>query len=443
VADTHQGPRVGALPGPRARDIVARDKESVSPSYTRPYPLAVDHARGVWVWDTDDNRFLDMTAGIAVCSTGHSHPRVVEAIRRQAEKFIHMAGTDFYYEVEVALAEALCRIAPGASRKRVFFANSGTEAVECAIKLARHATGRPGIIAFYGAFHGRTMGSLSLTASKSVQRGTFSPLLPMVSHVPYGNCHQCVYRLKHPECGLACVEAIERTLLTQHTPPSEIGAIFVEPIQGEGGYVVPPPDWLPAIRALCDKHGFLMVADEIQSGMGRTGRMWAVDHAGVVPDMILTAKGIASGMPLGACIARHDLMDWPPGSHGSTFGGNPISCAAGLATLELLEGGLIENAATVGRTLRAALDETAKGSPAVGHVSGLGLMLGVQIVSPETGRPDGTRRDRIVSDCFEHGLLVLGCGPAGVRFCPALMVTGDEALKAVEIFAQALSRNAT
>jgi 4-aminobutyrate aminotransferase len=385
-----------------------------------------------------------MTAGIAVCATGHSHPRVAEAIREQTAKFIHMAGTDFYYEVEVRLAEELSRLTPGGIRRRVFFTNSGTEAVECAIKLVRHRTRRPGIIAFYGAFHGRSLGALSLTASKAVQREGFQPLLPGVVHVPYGNCMACVYRMTFPQCELHCVKAIEETVLAHHTSPRDIAAVFVEPVQGEGGYVVPPPGWLMAIRRFCDRHGILLVIDEIHSGMGRTGRFWACEQFDVVPDIMLVAKGIASGLPLGACIAPADLMDWGPGTHGSTFGGNPVACAAALATIDVIrEENLLANAARVGTTLLAALEGAVRKFPALSHASGIGLMTAIHVrAEDEKKHPSGSLRDALVRAAFDRGLLLLGCGRLGIRFSPALVATEEEALLAVEILEDALRAEA-
>jgi 4-aminobutyrate aminotransferase len=425
---------VTSLPGPRASAVVARDNQVVSPSYTRDYELVVDHAQGVWLWDVDGNKFLDMTAGIAVCATGHSHPRVVEAVRRQSEKFLHMAGTDFYYEVEVRLAEELARLTPGGIPRKVFFTNSGTEAVECAIKLVRHKTRRPGIIAFYGAFHGRSLGALSLTASKAIQREGFQPLLSGVSHVPYGNCAACVYRMTYPECELHCVKAIEETVLRHLTSPRDIAAVFVEPVQGEGGYVVPPPGWLQAIRRFCDAHDIVLVVDEIQSGMGRTGKFWACEHFDVVPDILLTAKGIASGLPLGACIAKSEIMKWGPGSHGSTFGGNPVACAAALATIEVIhEEGLMENSARVGKALFEALSGAVSRFPQLSHASGIGLMAAVHL------KPEHERlRNLLVKAAFQRGLLILGCGRLGVRLSPALVATEEEARLAVALLEDAL-----
>ncbi|MEP0841918.1 MAG: acetyl ornithine aminotransferase family protein [Phycisphaerae bacterium] len=392
-------------PGPAALAAVARDHKVTSPSYTRPYPLVVRRACGSVVEDVDANRFLDFTAGIAVCSTGHCHPHVVRAIERQARQLIHICGSDFYYESMIALAEKLVEIAPGPDTKRVLFTNSGAESVEAAIKLSRHHTQRKMIIAFHGAFHGRTMGALSLTSSKARQKSRFGPLVPMVEHVPYGQ-----------------VEPIRETIFKRICAPEEVAAIFVEPLQGEGGYIVPPADFLPGLRALCDEHGILLVLDEIQSGMGRTGRMFCCEHVGVVPDILLLAKGIASGMPLGAVVAREAIMDWPPGAQGSTFGGNPVSCAAALATIELLERELIANAAGLYETAMSGLQELCARLPALASPRGLGLMLAVDVVNPDTGEPDPRLRDRVVEEGFARGLLLLGCGETAIRITPPLCI---------------------
>jgi 4-aminobutyrate aminotransferase len=401
----------------------------------------MDHGAGCVVWDVDGNAYLDFTAGIAVCATGHSHPDVVAAITEQVGKFLHMSGTDFYYPQQVELAERLAEVTPGDEPKRVFFTNSGTESVEGAIKLARYATGRPRIVAFTGAFHGRTLGSLSLTASKVIHRRSFGPLLPGVSHVPYGYCYRCPYNLTYPECDIACVEEIERTLFSREVPPDEVAAIFLEPIQGEGGYIVPPDGWLQRLRGLCDRHGILLVVDEVQSGMGRTGKWFAVDHWSVVPDIICLAKGIASGLPLGAIVAPRDLMDWPPGAHASTFGGNPVSCVAALKTIELLANGLIKNAAEQGAYMIRRLRQMADRYSVIGDVRGLGLMLGVELVEDvETRKPAHSLRDRVVEACYQQGLLVLGAGFNVLRFMPPLVVDRPQVDKALEIFEAALAQ---
>jgi 4-aminobutyrate aminotransferase len=409
------------LPGPKARALLERDNRFVSPSYTRVYPLVCARGSGTVIEDVDGNRFLDFTAGIAVTSTGHCHPEVVAAIQDQAAKLIHMSGTDFYYEPQIDLAERLCKLAPGATPKRVFFTNSGAEALEAALKLARWHTGRPRAIAFFGAFHGRTYGAMSLSGSKVVHRRGFAPLVPDIHHVPFPRgCQDCVGA---DDC--ACVRAIEETVLRRTAPPDEVAAIFVEPIQGEGGYHVPPPGFLPALRGLCDRHGILLVTDEVQSGMGRTGKLWAVEHWGVEPDILCTAKGIASGMPLGAIVARQDVMDWPPGSHASTFGGNPVSCRAALATFDLLERGYIANAAARGKELREGLLKLKAEFSFAGDVRGRGLMMAIDIIRGGPGRPvpNPELRDALVQEAFRHGLLLLGCGESAIRFCPPLCIT--------------------
>ena len=421
------------LPGPRAKAMISVDEQYTSPSYTRGYPLAVDHGEGAVIVDVDGNRFLDFTAGIAVCSTGHCHPRVVAAIQEQAEKLLHMSGTDFYYGPQSTLARRLAQIAPGDSAKRVFFTNSGAEAVEAAFKLARFHTGRPRMVAFTGAFHGRTMGALSLTGSKSIQRRGFAPLVPEVTHIDYANPY------RHGE---HCVERSLEQLksLFKHTlPPEEVAAIFVEPIQGEGGYIVPPVEFHRELRSIADQHGILLVADEVQAGMGRTGRMFAMEHFDVVADIVCLAKGIATGMPLGAIVAREEIMNWPPGSHASTFGGNPVSCVAALETIDLLEEGLVENAREVGAYLQRKLRGLIDKHTIIGDVRGLGLMIGVELVRDRTTKERAaSERDAIVDAAFYKGLLLLGCGENTVRFCPPLVITREQADAAVAIFDEVL-----
>ena len=411
------------LPGPKAADLIARDARAMSPSFTRAYPFVMDRGEGCWVTDVDGNRFLDFTAGIAVVSTGHSHPRVVAAIEEQARRFLHMSGTDFYYRSEIELAERLeAKILPGTPAK-VFFTNSGAEAIEGAMKLARFTTGRPSYVAFIGGFHGRTFGALSLTASKASQRRGFAPLLSSVFHAPY----------PAPSRNISTDDSLKRIeeLFATVAPPESVAAVFVEPIQGEGGYLVPPDDFLPRLRELTKKHGILLVVDEVQSGMGRTGKFLAVEHTGVEPDVVCLAKGIASGLPLGAFIARAEQMSWPPGSHGSTFGGNPVACAAGLATLDLIEEGLMENASRVGAVLQEGLREIATDHQDVSDVRGRGLMLAVELKTPELA-------NRLVQAAFERGLLLLTAGTRAVRISPPLVLTEDEAATGLEIIASAL-----
>ncbi len=433
---------VTELPGPRARKVLEKDKEFVSPSYTRVYPLVVKRAKGVWVEDVDSNLFLDFNSGIAVCNTGHCHPRVVEAIQRQAEQLIHMSGSDFYYEAQSSLAARLAEITPGSKEKKVFFGNSGAEAIEAALKLARYHTRRPLVLAFLGAFHGRTMGALSLTASKSIFEKGFSPLLPGVTHVPYPYCYRCPYHhQEYPGCSVACVDWIREDLFKRSIPGEEVAAIFVEPIQGEGGYVVPPLEFHQKLFNLAREFGILLVADEVQSGMGRTGKMMAIEHWNVVPDIFALAKGIASGMPLGAMVSQSGVMTWVRGSHASTFGGNPISCQAALTTIDLLEEGLMENAARMGGYLLTGLKGLQKRFPVLGDVRGKGLMIGIEIVKDPVTKEKGVEeRNRIVQACFEKGLLILGCGENVIRLSPPLIITRREADLALTILEEVLTK---
>ncbi len=432
---------VTEVPGPKARALVSRNEKIVCPSLPRAYPLAVERAHGVMVQDVDGNRFLDCAAGIAVCSTGHCHPRVVEAIQQQAEHLLHICAADFYDPLYTSLAERLSRLAPGDSPKRVFLGNSGAEAIEAAFKVVRHHTGRSRVLAFFGAFHGRTMGAVSLTASKPVYHAGFGPLVPGITHVPYAYCYRCAYNLTYPDCDLACVDYIEEMLFSHSVPPDEVAAVFVEPVQGEGGYIVPPPSWLSRLHHLCAKYGILLVADEIQSGMGRTGKMFASEHWGVEPDIICSAKALASGMPLSAMIARHKIMSWSAGAHGSTFGGNPVCCAAALATLDVIqEERLLENATRVGERLLANLHELAEESRLIGDVRGLGLMVAVEMVKDKETKEIAKAETRAVMlECFKRGLLLLPCGPNSMRFSPPLIITEAQADTAFEIFAEALA----
>lgn len=432
---------ITTLPGPKAQAYLDKNSKAVSPSLPHAYPLVVKAAQGCVVEDVDGNNFLDFAAGIAVCSTGHSHPRVVKAIKVQAEKLIHICGADFYDPNYINLCERLGALAPGGGPKKVFLGNSGAEAVEAALKLSRNHTGRSHVIAFFGAFHGRTMGAVSLTASKPIYHEGFGPLLPEVTHVPYAYCYRCAYNLTYPDCGLACVDYIENTLFRHTIPAEEVAAIFVEPVQGEGGYIVPPDDWLAKIRALCDKYGILLVDDEVQSGIGRTGKMFAAEHWDVVPDILCSAKALASGMPISAMIAKEEVMTWSPGAHGSTFGGNPVAAAAAQATLDVLEKeGLVQNAAKVGAALKENLSRVAGTSKLIGDVRGLGLMIAVELVKDKATKERAKHEtDAVMLACFERGLMVLPCGPNSIRFSPPLNITQKDADTAVEIFAKALS----
>jgi 4-aminobutyrate aminotransferase len=424
------------LPGPRAKPLLDRDLLYVSPSYTRGYPLVVERGSGAVIEDVDGNLFLDFTAGIAVNATGHCHPHVVAAIQDQAGKLLHMSGTDFYYRPQIDLAQRLAQLAPGATPKKVFFTNSGAEALEAALKLARFHTGRSRVVAFFGAFHGRTYGAMSLSGSKVTHRRGFSPLVPDIHHVAYPR--GCANADCLADC--SCVRQIEETLFKRIAPPDEVAAIFVEPIQGEGGYHVAPPGFLPALRALCDRHGILLVTDEVQCGMGRTGKLFAAEHWGVEADIVCLAKGIASGMPLGAIVARDVVMDWPSGSHASTFGGNPVSCRAALATLDLLEAGYIHNAAERGEQLQAGLRRLQEEHAELGEVRGLGLMTAIDLVKEgDPSRLDPAARDAVVQAAFEAGLLLLGCGEAAIRFCPPLCITSVQVQTCLSVLSRVLA----
>ena len=436
------GPRIRtALPGVHGRRILEADEELMSPSYTRDYPLVVKRGYGCRIEDVDGNEFLDLTAGIAVTSTGHCHPEVVKAIQDQAAQLMHMSGTDFYYDLMPQVAARLSAIAPMPGPHRFFFANSGAEAIECALKLARYHTGRQSIISFFGSFHGRTMGALSLTGSKTQQKRRFGPLVPGVTHIRYPAVYRegCTTEAEQHALGLECARFLEDKLFKTTLPPEEVAAIFVEPIQGEGGYIVPPDSFLQEIRRICDRHGILMVADEIQAGAGRTGKWWAIEHAGVQPDIVCSAKGIASGMPFGVCMSRADVMNWVPGSHGSTFSGNPLCLASVLATMNVIEREAMANAAAVG----AAALHRAGAWPGiydvVGDVRGRGLMMGIELVEDQTTRkPAAALRDRIVDLAFQRGLLLLGCGESTIRICPPLIITQEEMDVAFDIVEECL-----
>jgi 4-aminobutyrate aminotransferase len=426
-----------SLPGPNAKAIIERDRKFVSPSYTRDYPFVIARGEGAVVEDVDGNRFLDCAAGIAVNSTGVSHPEVVKAISEQAAKFIHMSGTDFYYEPQVRLAEELASIVPIDGDVRTFFANSGTEATEAAIKLARYHTKRPAIIAFLGAFHGRSMGSLSLTASKAVQRRGFGPFMPGVYHAPYPDS----YRAGSADAAAAqSLAFIEDQLFTHLVSPDEVSAIVVEPIQGEGGYMVAPPAFLQRLRELASKHGIMLVVDEVQSGMGRTGKMFASDHVGLKADIVTIAKGIASGLPLGVACSRAEVMSWPPGAHASTFGGNPVACAAATTTIRLLKEQLVANAAAVGEYLMEGFRNLQNKHAIIGDVRGRGLMIGIELVKDRKTKERAVdERNALVQAAFQRGVLILGAGRNAVRLAPPLVFTRDQANSVLHVFDEALS----
>jgi len=432
---------ITALPGPKARAFLKRDSKYISPSYTRSYPAVIETGSGVWVTDVDGNIFLDFSAGIAVVATGHCHPAVVKAISEQASKLIHMSGTDFYYPYQIELAEKIAEIVPGGKNKKVFFANSGAESVECAMKLARYHQRRPRYLAFTGSFHGRTFGALSLTASKIGQRKYFAPLLSEVTHVPYAYCYRCPFHLEYPSCNLGCVKYIDDVIFKKIAPPEEIAALFFEPIQGEGGYVVPPRGFIPALRDLCSKYDILLVDDEVQSGMGRTGKMFAIEHYSTKADIYCIAKGVASGLPLGICVANSGIMDWPPGSHASTFGGNPVSCVAASKTIELLENGIIDNAAKLGEIAMARLKSLETHYDFIGDVRGKGLMIGVELVADAiTKEPVKDKRDAVVYEAFEEGLLLLGAGETSIRFVPPMIINEEELQVGLDIFEKSLKK---
>jgi 4-aminobutyrate aminotransferase len=436
------GPKLKtALPGPLAKKVVADDERLISPSYTRSYPMVAKSGRGIRVTDVDGNEFLDFAAGIAVNSTGHCHPEVVKAIQDQAAELIHISGTDFFYDHMTRMAERLSAVAPMPGPHRFYYGNSGAEAVECAIKVARYHTGRQNLISFFGGFHGRTMGALSVTGSKPQQKRRFAPLVPGVHHVrfPYTYRGTTGGPAEQETFALDCARYIEDRLFKTILPPEEVAAIILEPIQGEGGYVVAPDNFLQEIRRICDRHGILLIADEVQSGAGRTGKWWAIEHSGVQPDIVCIAKGIASGMPLGICMTRADIMNWVPGSHASTFGGNPVCIAAALATMDIIEREGIKNAATVGGAMLERLRPWVAKHATVGEVRGRGLMIGLEIVKDHKSRtPAGPMRDKVVELAFERGLLILGCGETSIRLCPPLIAKQQEADIALDILEECI-----
>lgn len=422
-------------PGPKARELVKKDESLISPSYGRFYPLVVESGKGCIVKDVDGNEFIDFNSGLVCMNVGHSHPKVVAAVKNQCDRFLHYSNTDFYYREVVDLADRLAHITPGSPEKKIFFGNSGAEAVEAAIKLAKWHSRRQLFIAFISAFHGRTVGALSFTASKPTQRRSFFPLMPGVTHVPYGYCYRCPYKLTFPECHYWCVDFIDEYVLQKYIPPEDTAAILVEPIQGEGGYVVPPPEYFQRLKKIADKYGLLFIDDEVQSGMGRSGKWFAIEHWGVEPDIICTSKALASGLPLGACIAKSKVMDWVPGSHASTFGGNPLSCVAASAVIDVIkEEKLLENATKQGAYIMKRLNELKEKSEIVGDVRGKGLMIGMEIVeSKESKKPAPQKVNEIMMRSWKRGINVISCGASTIRIAPPLVITKELVDSALDI----------
>lgn len=418
---------VARPPGPKARELIQKDEMLISPSYVRFYPLVVESGKGCIVRDVDGNEFIDFNSGLVCLNVGHNHPKVVDAIKKQCDRFLHYSNTDFYYPQVVSLAEKLCEITPGGFDKRVYFGNSGTEAVEAAVKLAKWHTRRHLFIGFIGAFHGRTFGSLSFTASKPVQRRHFFPLMPGVTHVPYAYCYRCPFKLTYPECNYWCIDFIEDVVFKKYVPPEEVAAIVFEPIQGEGGYVVPPPDYFSRLKKVADRHGLLLIDDEVQAGMGRTGRWFAIEHWKIEPDILCVAKSIASGLPLGATIARTKIMDWEGGSHASTFGGNPLACVAALAVIDVIkEENLLENAARLGNYIIKRLEELKENSEIVGDVRGKGLMIGIEIVEDKTTKKAAPEKAKeIMTRSWKRGVAIITCGTSTLRIAPPLNITRE------------------
>lgn len=426
------------IPGPVGMEWYARDRDSISPSYVRPYVLVADHAEGMQVTDVDGNTYLDFTAGVAVNSTGHRHPEVIKAIKNQADRLVHMSGTDFFYPIQIELAEKVKQIAPGPTEKMVWYGNSGAEAVEAGLKLARWHTKRSLAIAFFGGFHGRTYGAVTLSGSKAKHREGFSPMLQGVVHVPYAYCYRCPYNMTPDTCGLRCVDAIEE-VMERIAPASDTAVIVAEPIQGEGGYVMPPEGYFQKVQKLCQQRGILLMIDEVQSGMGRTGKMFAIEHWDTEPDIMAIAKGVASGLPLGIMVAKKNVMDWKQGAHGSTFGGNPLSCAAALKTIDLLQNGLMENATKQGNYIMKHLRDMQKKHPIMGDIRGKGLMIGVEFIKDSKKSKAKEESNALVIEAFRRGLLLLPCGENSVRLSPSLIVTRDQCDVMLEIWEESLN----
>ena len=424
-------------PGPKAAEYVKKDAQYISPSYRRYYPLVVDSAKDCVVRDVDGNEYIDLNSGVACVNVGHCHPKVVAAIKNQSERFLSYSNTDFYYPEIIDLAEKLSALAPMGSEQKVYFGNSGTEAIEAAIKLAKWHTRKQLFIAFTGGFHGRTIGSLSFTASKPTQRAHFHPLMPGVTHVPYAYCYRCPFKQTYPECSLYCVDYIDEQVLQKYVPPEDVAAMLFESIQGEGGYLVPPPEYFPKLKKLADKYGILLIDDEVQAGMGRTGKWFGIEHWGIEPDILCTSKALASGLPIGATIAKAKIMDWTGGSHASTFGGNPVACAAALAVLDVIKAeGLLENANKQGTYALKRLTEFKERSAIVGDVRGKGLMVGVElVVDKETKKPAPHKAYEVILRSWKRGVAVITCGTSTLRIAPPLTIsreTFDTALDIIE-----------
>ena len=422
-------------PGPKARELVKKDESLISPSYVRFYPLVVESGKGCIVKDVDGNEYIDFNSGVACLNVGHNHPKVVAAIKSQCDRFLHYSNTDFYYREVVSLAEELSQITPGTFEKKVFFSNSGTEAVEAAVKLAKWHTRKQLFLGFIGAFHGRTIGSLSFTASKPTQRRYFFPLMPGVTHVPYPYFYRCPFKLTYPDCHYWCVDFIDEFVLQKYVPAEDVAAIVFEPIQGEGGYVVPPPEYFQRLKKLADKYNLLLVDDEVQAGMGRTGKWFAIEHWNVEPDILCIAKALASGLPLGATVAKAKLMDWVGGSHASTFGGNPVSCVAGNAVIEVVnEEKLLENATRQGGYIVKRFEEAKEKSEIIGDVRGKGLMIGVEMVEDkESKKPASEKASEIMRRSWRRGAVVVTCGASTLRIAPPLCITRELVDSALDI----------
>ena len=430
---------VVAPPGPKAREYVKKDEKLISASFVRFYPLVVESAKGCIVKDLDGNEYIDFNSGLVCMNVGHNHPKVISAIKSQCDRFLHYSNTDFLYREVIDLAERLVSIAPGKSEKKVFYGNSGAESVEAAIKLAKWHTRKQLFIGFIGAFHGRTTGALSITSSKPAQRRYFFPLMPGVTHVPYPYCYRCPFKLSYPECHYWCVDFIDEYVLQKYVPPEDVAAIVAEPVQGEGGYVVPPPEYFQRLKKLADKYGILFVDDEVQAGMGRTGKWFAIEHWGVEPDIVCSAKALASGMPLSATIAKTSIMDWTGGTHASTFGGNPLSCVAASAVIDTIkEEKLLENATKQGAYVMKRLEEFKEQSEIVGDVRGKGLMIGMEIVEDKDGKkPAAEKASEIMMRSWKRGVNVITCGASTIRIAPPLTITRELIDSALDIITDA------